>query len=54
MLHYGHLTDSTNLIRIIQQVQPDVANDSLIPTAPHDLQQKLRTGRLCLETATCM
>ena len=23
MLHYGDLTDSTNLIRIIQQVQPD-------------------------------
>ncbi len=22
-LHYGDLTDSTNLIRIIQQVQPD-------------------------------
>ena len=22
MLHYGDLTDSTNLIRIIQQVQP--------------------------------
>ena len=23
VLHYGDLTDSTNLIRIIQQVQPD-------------------------------
>lgn len=23
MLHYGDLTDSTNLIRIVQQVQPD-------------------------------
>ena len=23
ILHYGHLTDSTNLIRIVQQVQPD-------------------------------
>ena len=23
ILHYGDLTDSTNLIRIIQQVQPD-------------------------------
>ena len=23
ILHYGYLTDSTNLIRIIQQVQPD-------------------------------
>ena len=23
MLHYGDLTDSTNLIRITQQVQPD-------------------------------
>jgi GDPmannose 4,6-dehydratase len=23
VLHYGNLTDSTNLIRIIQQVQPD-------------------------------
>ena len=23
MLHYGDLTDSTNLIRILQQVQPD-------------------------------
>ena len=24
ILHYGDLTDSTNLIRIIQEVQPDV------------------------------
>ena len=23
VLHYGDLTDSTNLIRIVQQVQPD-------------------------------
>ena len=23
ILHYGDLTDSTNLIRVIQQVQPD-------------------------------
>lgn len=23
MLHYGDMTDSTNLIRVIQQVQPD-------------------------------
>jgi hypothetical protein len=34
--------------------EPPVANDSLIPTAPHDLQPTLRTGRLCLEPTTCM
>ena len=35
ILHYGDLTDSTNLIRIFQQVQPDLAyplvcNESVI------------------------
>ena len=29
ILHYGDLTDSTNLIRIIQQVQPDEIYNSV-------------------------
>ena len=37
VLHYGDLTDSTNLIRIVQQVQPDeiynLAAQSFVPTS---------------------
>ena len=30
-LHYGDLTDATNLIRIMQEVQPDVSSRQMIP-----------------------
>ena len=58
-LHYGDLTDSTNLIRIIQQVQPDeiynlgaqshvVSFESPEYTANRDALSTLRVLKQCV------
>ena len=44
-LHYGDLTDSTNLIRIVQQVQSDAAPRRLLDVSRiAGLSRRARTG----------
>ena len=47
-LHYGDLTDSTNLIRIVQEVQPDEIYNLACPASPvhyqHDPVQTTKTS----------
>ena len=43
-LHYGDLTDSTNLIRIIQEVQPD---ENIQLRSYVTRKSKLRFSRIC-------
>ena len=43
VLHYGDLTDSTNLIRIIQQVQPDeIYNLAAMSFSPREVANSIK------------